>query len=196
MPRLESRSRPGEVEVAKLLLDEDTQLPLGGDGSTRAINARDGKGTTPLMISGLKGDSELVMWLLNVYDAAWDARSNDRCDAFYCACAAGDILSAAALLARGRGVQINEVTENGNSPLHVAAYKGLTEMVRWLLRQGADRTILSKMGYDGLPPGTPGETARAANHNSIADLIDGFEPRRGAMEEMGTWKVELAPSKR
>jgi ankyrin repeat protein len=73
-------------------------------------------------------------------------------------------------------------------PLHVAARKGSLEMVRWLLRQRANRTLTSREGFDSLPvAGTAAEIARVAGHGEVADLIEGFDHRLGS----GAWKVEM-----
>ncbi len=105
------------------------------------------------------------------------------------------MLSANALLALGRGSRLNQANRKGITPLHVAAQKGLTTVGRWLLSQGADRSIRSAIGFDELPgrpavgPGTPAEIARESGYEEVAELIETWGDGVSGCR-VGRWRVE------
>jgi glutaminase len=64
-----------------------------------------------------------------------------------------------------RGVSINEADYDRRTPLHLAAAEGRLEMVRALLRMGADPMKADRYGH------TPLDDARKAGHETVAELL-------------------------
>jgi ankyrin repeat protein len=63
------------------------------------------------------------------------------------------------------GSDINAPTAQGNAPLHIAAYKGYTGMVTFLLARGADRTARNARGE------TPEALARRFKQDATAAIL-------------------------
>ena len=79
----------------------------------------------------------------------------------------GDVRLAAALLEEYPGlVQARE--DDGTTPLHAAAWKGLPEMVRLLIDREADVNAMSVNEHYG---GSPLHAAAHGNHKEVAELL-------------------------
>jgi len=76
-----------------------------------------------------------------------------------------DFAGLTALLAQHPETDLNELDEFGYSPLHLACDRGSQEIVKLLLKQGADATIKDP---DGL---SPRELANVAGHNEIEVIL-------------------------
>lgn len=48
------------------------------------------------------------------------------------------------------GLEINNKTKLGQTPLHLAAAMGQMSVIEWLVGQGADKTILTNGGSTGM----------------------------------------------
>ncbi|KAH7333519.1 ankyrin repeat-containing domain protein [Rhexocercosporidium sp. MPI-PUGE-AT-0058] len=156
----------GKTSIVNALLKR-----MGDDG----VNEADGEGATAL----IRG----VQW-----GSAPDRSGNG---AFYYACSYGHILVATYLL--GQGAHIDERNKEGNTPLHVAAKWGRTEIVKLLLQLGADKKVRSCQKALGVEEGpTPADVARGAGHGGIAKMIDTFETD----DEPVTWRVDVIEPRR
>jgi ankyrin repeat protein len=149
------------------------QLLLQGHA---CLDAQDGTSDwTPLMMASNRGDARLVAQLLFA-GAGWRHVDGRGRDAFYLACKAGDTESAGHLLLRGAGCQLNKKAKLGRRPLHVAARYGHLDMVKWLLRYGAEKDAVLDAPFDQCTvAGTPAEVAREVGHEEVALAIDWFK---------------------
>ena len=81
--------------------------------------------------------------------------------AFIYACMSGQLATAQALLAHG--VNINAAPNRGATALHESAYQGNLAMVRFLLANGADRTLCDQQWKS-----TPAQWAAWNDHTGVA----------------------------
>jgi len=73
---------------------------------------------------------------------------------------------AISILEASRDIDINTSLNHFNwKPLHVAAYRGNTNLVQYLVEQGADVTAINGSGY------TPEMLAKSNNHDQIIELL-------------------------
>lgn len=84
--------------------------------------------------------------------------------------AASDNNRAVATYLLGAGVDVNSQSNGHGTPVLRAAVYGHTEMVRFLVKQGADLTIKDKYGY------RPYTAARSNGHMKTAKFIKSIEP--------------------
>mgnify|MGYP000932345771 CR=1 FL=1 len=69
-----------------------------------------------------------------------------------------------------QGLNIDvKLNKYGWTPLHAAAYKGNTDLVKYLLDKGADKERLNNSGA------TPKQLATDAGHSDIVELMDKSE---------------------
>jgi len=107
-----------------------------------------------------------------------------KCDAFYTASYRGQILCAAVLL--GLGADINTRERRQSTPLHAAVRMGNLEMVCFLLRHGAEKSLRSEEPFDGMNViGTAADVAKSIRFQGkeglakrIADVIETWDARR------------------
>lgn len=78
------------------------------------------------------------------------------------AAAGGVIAIAELLLARGASVGVSD--GSGRTPMHEAAARGHAEMIRWLIRHGAE---IDALAFDG----TPLASAASCNHFEAARIL-------------------------
>jgi uncharacterized protein len=131
-------SAMGDIwEAAKAGDLGEVERLVGHDPSL--LDAKDGRGQTPLILSSEKGHVGVVRWLLD-RGAALNERDDDGFTALYLASCYGRGPVVALLLERGADPTI---ANNGNTtPLAIASYHGRTEVVRYLLaRPSAVATI-------------------------------------------------------
>ncbi|KAM7219398.1 Ankyrin repeat-containing domain protein [Rhypophila decipiens] len=159
------------------------------------INALDCEGKTPLMTSislynpassstsilGVCSPHHLITSYLLQQGALITPLDTNGYDAFFWACAVGDVLSAACLLAQpqpGRDSwQLNRQTAaKGMTPLHVAAKAGKADMVRWLLAMGADKRVACRKPFEGCSVvATAAEVAGEGGGNEeVVQVIENF----------------------
>src|SRR4051812_48579074 len=84
------------------------------------------------------------------------------------ACAAGEVERLERLMVDA-GTTINAYSDDGWTPLHLAAYFGNTKIAEMLLGQGADVTARSRNSTGN----TPLHAALAGNHKLVAGLLVG-----------------------
>lgn len=84
-------------------------------------------------------------------------------DLFHKAAARGEIELVQRCLSVG--TSINTVEGNGWTPLHAAAFGGKGDVVIWLLKAGANRTLKDKNGK------TPLDLANSKKHEAIVEIM-------------------------
>ena len=70
-----------------------------------------------------------------------------KCSPFYLACRNNEVGNVKELLETITQEQLDQVEPNGSTALHAASYQGHVEVVRLLLRGGADRSIQNRYKY-------------------------------------------------
>jgi ankyrin repeat protein len=146
----------GHREVATLLVSSGAR-----------IETRNRFGETPLMYAALGGNEGIVRDLL-----AKQARVGSEAPAWtalHYAALRGHA-GVLALLLDGGG-NIDGASENGTTPLMLAASEGRLEAVALLLKRGADARRSTDAGR------TASAWARSAGHARIADMIEGAEKK-------------------
>ncbi len=134
------------------------------------MDARDGKGATPLMFAARAGWLRVVRVLVARYGADVAVRDGEGDDAFAVACGCGRVGAATFLLGRqvrgedgvlgDRDVDVGNA--KGRSALGLAAHGGHVEMVRRLVELGADcGTVSVEDAGAGLDLSKPEFAARA-----------------------------------
>ncbi|MEO7650104.1 MAG: ankyrin repeat domain-containing protein, partial [Bryobacteraceae bacterium] len=110
------------------------------------VNAKDRRGSTPLMYAASIGSPEATKLLL---DSGADVRVKNAFDATALLWAGGDASKVKMLLAAG--ADVNAKSKMGRTPLLVAAYEaGASEAVKALLDAGADVTVADSDGVSVL----------------------------------------------
>ena len=71
------------------------------------------------------------------------------------------------------GADVNSQNWRGLTPLHFAAAKGHAHMIKFLLKEGADKDIFS-YSHEEQRGNSPAEWARMYGHHDIGDFLDGY----------------------
>lgn len=150
----------GHVEICRLLLEYKADPnDFDGGGFPVLVSAMGHPVVVKLLLqSGATPDVKVTF--RGIKSGFWIIGDNTTFLHFAAGC--GDIESAKMLLEKG--LQINAVDDEGQTPLHMASTFGQGEMVRFLLDRGADIHAKTKSGH------TPLEVA------------DNFGPAKGAAE--------------
>ena len=104
------------------------------------------------------------------------------------ACAAGELERIERLLAESPGVDITACSDDGWTPLHLAAFFGHQKVVELLLAQGADLAARSANSNAN----TPLHAALAANQKMVAGLLIGHGADVNAADGGGWRPLHLA----
>ncbi|KAK8017379.1 hypothetical protein PG993_013705 [Apiospora rasikravindrae] len=143
-----------QAEAAKLLVDNGANLETTYKHYNNAT----------ALIHAAKAGSLPMLHLLCRSGANWGHRtSGDNMSAFLQSVCLGHVDCAIYLLALG--ADVNEEGAVGWQPLHYAAARGRTEVVRWLLSMGADRS--AKTGSAE----TAHALARENRHHEVVALL-------------------------
>lgn len=152
----------GDLEKAKRLFAQDSSR----------IHAKDRYGRTPLFIavSGMKNETEMAAWLIEV-GADVNAAETNGFTPLYWAAFDGNVALVDLLLASGASVDVK--TNDGKTPLYVAPEKGFVDIVTALAHRGADVNVASKEGW------TPLHLAARQGKKDLVDslLAWGADPR-------------------
>ena len=137
---LHSAVKKSDVNMVNLLLDT-AKNKLSMYEFVDLVNARnESGGATPLHLAAQHGSTEIVTLLLQI-GANKNALNYSKVNAF-----GGNIMTL--LLEAGADKDIKN--DNGNSPLHLAAQNGFTQIVTLLLESGADNDIKNNEDYNPL----------------------------------------------
>ena len=110
------------------------------------INVRGSGGATPLMVAALHAGEDCMRLLL---DLGADPNAHNAAGATALMWAAGDVNKVRLLLARK--AQVNVVSENGRTPLMIAArHEGAVAIVGLLIEKGADVNAKDNQGTNAL----------------------------------------------
>jgi uncharacterized protein len=139
--------KAGELERVKALVSADAAL----------VDAREAKGESAILTAVYNGRKEIANLLV-----ARGARLS-----LFEACAAGEFDAVERLL--GSGSAVNDFSDDGWTPLHLAAFFGHPKIVELLLANGADVTARSRNANGN----TPLHAALAANQRMVAGLLIG-----------------------
>lgn len=158
---IDQGSAQSRSEIVKLLLAHNADIHL-----------RDEQGMLPLVRAAIAG-------CIGSLNALWDAHAKlkipevDALDALLGACRRGH--HSCVVFLHAKGVDINQKTQEGYTPLHFAAGYGRHDVVNVLLLLGADRTIVAPTRQEPFAAvGTAEAIARTFGHIKTADLIKGW----------------------
>lgn len=185
----------GRVEVVQQLLGQDEidcrlqsqggfnalhWAAQGGHGEVVAallahkegvdVNAVTDLGATPLVLAAGAGHVQVVRQLLELdeVDCGWKLAGG--LSALHYAAHAGYEEVVVELLRYGKGVDVNEVTEIGSTPLHLAATFGQPEVVRVLLDQdGIEYDLKDVNGA------TPLDVAMQNGHQRVVEVLQSWK---------------------
>jgi len=134
------------------------------------VNVKNSDGLTPLHIAATVGGAGIIESLIS-YKADIEAKTNLGATPLILAATSGSYYTVESLLTAGANIKV-VVPANGRTPLHFAAEIGRKEVLRMLIRYGADINALDKSGK------TPAEMS---DKPKISEFI-----RKGAPG--GKWK--------
>uniref|UniRef100_A0A8C2ZAY0 Uncharacterized protein n=1 Tax=Cyclopterus lumpus TaxID=8103 RepID=A0A8C2ZAY0_CYCLU len=104
--------------------------------------------STPLMMAALNGQTNTVEMLVSSAKADFTLQDTNRNTALHLACSKGHETSALLILEKISDKNLINCTNTAlQTPLHVAAKKGLTVVVQELLRKGASVLAVDENGY-------------------------------------------------
>ncbi|KAM6215036.1 85/88 kDa calcium-independent phospholipase A2 isoform 1-T1 [Rhynchocyon petersi] len=144
-------------------------------------NSRENEaGCTPLHLACRRGDGETLVELVQHCHAQMDATDNHGETAFHYA-VQGDNPQVLQLLGKTESAGLNQVNNQGLTPLHLACQMGKQDMVRVLLLCNARCNVMGPSGY-------PIHTAMKFSQKACAEMIIGADcsqihskdPRYGA----------------
>ncbi|XP_006865253.1 PREDICTED: 85/88 kDa calcium-independent phospholipase A2 isoform X1 [Chrysochloris asiatica] len=121
------------------------------------------EGCTPLHLACRKGDGETLVELVQYCHVQMDVTDNNGETAFHYA-VQGDNPQVLQLLGKNASGGLNQVNNQGLTPLHLACQMGKQEMVRVLLLCNARCNILGPSGY-------PIHAAMKFSHKGCAEMI-------------------------
>ena len=148
------------------------------------VNARDKRGTTPLMYAAAIGSLEAVKLLV---DAGADANAKNAFDATALMWAAGNIEKVRLLLSKGADVKAR--SKIGRTPLLVAAlHDGSSEIVQLMIEKGADVLARDKDGISVL------EAAAYVNDADTVRLLLAKGANPNTKDELGATPLFQAAS--
>lgn len=118
----------GQFNAVITLIDR-----FGADVNARTISVPNGDflvGSTPLIISIIKGNLEIFLYLLSRHNLNLDLSTDELKSALHFAAELGNLFMVEALLAKG--AKISYMRHTRKSPFHVAVEAGHIEVAKWL----------------------------------------------------------------
>ncbi|XP_071085224.1 putative ankyrin repeat protein RF_0381 [Haliotis cracherodii] len=131
---LHQACRGGDEKTVKRVLEQDKLN----------INSRGKNGDTPVMIAARAGYRELVDFLVKK-GADMTLVNNDGDNILHQACRGGDIEKVRGFLEQDK-LEINSRGKNGETPVMMAARAGYVELVDFLVKKGADMSLVDSGG--------------------------------------------------
>ena len=142
------------------------------------LDVRGQYGRNPLHAAAYSENFEVVRILID-YDPAYvNARSESGSMPLHWALRGHNLKDGSVLrLLLENGANVNAQNQDGRTPLHVASFDGVLEVVRLLLEHGADVEVKDKYGETAL------QDATYSRHDEIIKLLCGetIEPSRNTL---------------
>jgi ankyrin repeat protein len=120
----------GKLGIAQCLVQE-----LGAD-----VNEANGEGYTPLYVAAGKGDLAMVRCLVKELGADINKTNNEGDTPLFIAAQLGN-LATVRVLVKELGADINHAIKIGRTPLMAASVRKRADVVKWLIKAGADTQI-------------------------------------------------------
>mmetsp|Transcript_9947 Transcript_9947/g.12926 ORF Transcript_9947/g.12926 Transcript_9947/m.12926 type:complete len:653 (+) Transcript_9947:333-2291(+) len=151
------------------------------------VNVRDGSGCTPLMIAAQYGYPNLVAYLIQK-GADPSSLDNNRDSALHWGAYKGDS-SIVGLLHHLNATDVDAVDNFGQTPLHLAAIRGMSEVVQYLLYDANSNAVFLK-DKEGK---TPLDLAIKKNRKSVQLVIESYLSTRSEKSLMHFLKQMCSP---
>lgn len=142
------------------------------------IDSADTRRTTPLMIAVQRARGQLLYWLLRK-GADPSLLDVDGDSALHWAAYAGDVTALALLPAGAGGLAAVAPDAHGSTLLHLAAGRGCTAAVRWLMRQPGTRPMLEAVDSRGR---TPLALATERTHDATRQALEAIASQQEEAE--------------
>jgi len=196
---LHEAARGGHAECARRIMDgyKEYGMYFGAVGHRFDVNARDTSGATPLH----EARERRMIEVLLREGADGSQRRGDGSNALHLACERGDGWAVEALLGCGvdcdardgvgrtalhrardgrsalalcaSGADVDVMSDDGLTPLHVASMDGRSEIVVCLINAGAHLRARSRTRGSLLPGATAADLAAKYGHDDVVRLLDG-----------------------
>lgn len=162
---LDQGVQPNVFEVCAAGLVDDAKRLLSGN--PRLVAERSHDGWTPLHLAAFFGHLELVRLLLDGGASMLTISNNNEANLPINAAAAGRRNAVVQLLVERGCPPDARASEQGYTALHLAANNGNVELIEFLLKSGADRSLRSGSGETGR------DLALKSGHTVAAALLQG-----------------------
>jgi len=179
--------KSGEPDTVAEVIRDWKRLEHSSEGHKTDINWRDGDGFSALHYASLSGDPDLVSRLIDL-KADPNARNDDGNSCVHLAALAGK-LNAVRVLVETGDAHFDDVLNNASfTPLHMAAYAGHTEVVKFLAEE-LEAEVLRQTG-EGL---TPLHLAVIQHHDETVEyMVNQFPQTLAARANGGETPLHVA----
>lgn len=156
-------ARNGNVEQVKMLLTR---------GAT--INLKNSSGNTPLMIAAIRGKIDALQQLINKDKSLINEKNNKGMTALHHAAIKNKQPIVEKLI--DEGATINEVDNNNNTPLHLAAKRSSSssDVIKTLIQEGASLTSKNKDGKAAVEVASNKNKQLLQTHTDIFTAINNY----------------------
>ncbi|XP_065186758.1 ankyrin repeat domain-containing protein 11-like [Sycon ciliatum] len=149
------------------------------------LSKRNTRGETPLHVASIRGDTEMVVALLE-RGADVSLKDNAGWTPLHEACSNGHLEIVQELLEAG--APVNVAGYNKDRPLHDAASYGHLGIIRELLKYGANPELCNATGE------CAADYAVSVGHTEVVDLLKSFRPRVSLLQAQQNQTDETEPA--